>query len=123
MSLGVKQNEPNTAVVIENDIIKYTVAGIVGKKDIHRFVNIGDRALDENIIHLVLIDINKVDRFSLEDRAYLVRFLKNPHIKKIAIFGGNRFIRTVVSFIVTATNVRLFTAEEEALDWLSAQSP
>lgn len=119
--LNVKQKELDTSLVIKDDVIKYIAADVIDEKDLQRLVDIGDQVLDKNITSSVLIDINGVDRFSLKDRGCWTQFLKNIHIKKTAILGGDRFSRTVASFIVTASgadNASFFTEEEEALEWL-----
>ena len=120
-SLNIKNNDQEDSVNIEEDIVRYKIANIVGKKEVERLINIGTRVLDENITSLFLIDFDKVDKFSLETRMLWMQFFKDPRIKKTAIFGGNRFIKTMVSFIIKAAhtdNTCLFVNEEEALDWL-----
>ena len=120
-SLNIKNNDQEASVNIEEDIVRYKIANIVGEKEVERLINIGTRVLDENITSLFLIDFDKVDKFSLETRMLWMQFFKDPRIKKTAIFGGNRFIKTMVSFIIKAAhtdNTCLFVNEEEALDWL-----
>lgn len=116
-SLNIKHNDQDVSIILEEDIVRYKIADIVGEKEVERLINIGTRVLDENIISSVLIDLDKVNKFSLETRTLWMQFLKDPRIKKTAIFGGNRFIKTVISFVVT-DNIRLFVNEKEALNWL-----
>jgi len=49
------------------------------------------------------------------------RMIKDSNFKKIAIYGGDIVIRTVASFIVSASGVkkmRVFSNQEEAFKWL-----
>ena len=120
-SLNIKGNDQDVAVIIEGDIVRYKIANIVDEREIGRLINIGLRVVNENITSLVLIDLSRVDKFSLGMRTGWIQFLKNPRIKKVAVFGGNQFIKTAVSFVVKAAhadNTRLFVNEEDALDWL-----
>ena len=120
-SLNIKSNDQNVAVSIEGDIVRYKIANIVDEREVGRLINIGLRVINENIVSLVLIDLSKVDKFPLRTRTGWIQFLKNPRIKKMAVFGGNQFIKTAVSFVVKAAhtdNTRFFVNEEDALDWL-----
>lgn len=121
MDLDMRQDQTDTAIMIEGDIVKYKVSDMFDKERVQHLMDIGCQTVDENIATLVLIDINKVEKFSLEDRGSWIQFLKDPHIKKTAVFGGDQFVRTVASFIIKASgsaNIRLFATEEEALNWL-----
>ena len=49
------------------------------------------------------------------------KVIKDPGFKKVAVLGGNIIIRTVVSFIITASGVKyikVFNTQEKALKWL-----
>ena len=122
-SLNIKNNDQDVAIIIEEDIVRYKVANIVDEKEVERLINIGARVLDENITSLILVDFTEVDKFSLRMRTGWIQFFKNPRIRKTAIFGGNRFIKTTMSFVVKAShtdNIRLFVNEKDALDWLKS---
>ena len=121
IDLKVRQDSTDAAIIIEGDIIRYNVVDMFGKEKVQHLMDIGCRTINENIATLVLINISKVEKFSLEDRGSWIQFLKNPRIKKTAVFGGDQFVKTVASFIIKAsgvTNVRLLVTEEEALNWL-----
>ena len=121
IDLKVRQDPTDAAIIIEGDIIRYNVVDMFGKEKVQHLMDIGCRTINENIATLILINISKVEKFSLEDRGSWIQFLKNPSIKKTAVFGGDQFVKTVASFIIKAsgvTNVRIFVTEEEALNWL-----
>ncbi len=120
-NLNPKDNNQDVAVIIEGNIVRYKMTDNVGDEKIKHLIDIGTQILDENIASLVLVDIDEVQKLSLATRGCWIQFLKDPRIKKVAIFGGNQFINTVASFIVStlqADKGQLFSTEEEALNWL-----
>ena len=120
-SLNIKNNDQDVSVRIEGDIVRYKITNIINEREVGHLINIGTQILNEKITSLVLIDISKMDKFSLGTRISWIHFFKNPQIKKTAILGGNRFIKTAVSFVIASVdtnNIRLFLNEEEALNWL-----
>ena len=120
-SLNIKNNDQDVSVRIEGDIVRYKITNIINEREVGHLINIGTQILNEEITSLVLIDISKMDKFSLGTRISWIHFFKNPQIKKTAILGGNRFIKTAVSFVIASVdtnNIRLFLNEEEALNWL-----
>lgn len=120
-------NTTNSTIEAVNDvscrdnIIHYVISLPVDDKEAERINNIGLEYLDDNKADCVLIDLKQSTKFSSEARKRWVKFLKNPKIKKTAIFGGNIFVRTLASFVIAASksnNIKFFTKEEEARDWL-----
>ncbi len=60
-------------------------------------------------------------QFRKEIGEQVKELVKDPGFKKVAVFGGNIIIRTVASFIITASGVRyikVFNTQEKALKWL-----
>ena len=121
--LDTQQKKFDATMSIEDDVIKYTAVDMVNEKEVSHLLDIGQKALGRKIVSLVLVDINNTLSFSLGVRGHWIRFLKDPHIKKTAVFGGDRFAKTVASFIITASgsdSTSLFNTEEEALKWLQS---
>lgn len=69
----------------------------------------------------VLIDLRGSSTFSIRARIRWVSFLRLPQIKKTAMFGGSRLVRTIAHVMMTlakSNNVRHFSDEQDALRWL-----
>lgn len=120
-SLNTKIDDQDVAVSIEGDIVRYKMADLIDDEKIIRLINVGTQILDEDISSLILVDLNGVQKFSLGARGYWTQFFKNPQIKKIAIFGGDQFVKTIISFVTSSLpdgKAQFFSTENEALSWL-----
>ncbi len=122
-----KEEKNDSTIVNENNvsckdnIIRYVVSAPVDEEEARRISNSGSEYLEKGDARYVLIDLKQSTQFSSEARKIWVKFLQNPKIKKTAIFGGNVFVRTLASFVIAASkskNIKFFTTEEEAKDWL-----
>lgn len=110
-------------VLVEGVMLRYTLKGRVEDALFLRLKNVGEGAIEDKIVDRVLIDMSNVERFSMVARNALSEFLRKQNTVKIAIFGGNQFIKTTISFIVTAIGsscVRLTQNEKEAVQWLAS---
>ncbi len=111
------------SISFENNTIKYTISTPVDEEEAKRLNGIGSEYIDKKggIIY-ILIDLKKSTQFSSGARKEWVKFLQNPKINKVAIFGGNVFVRTLASFVIAASkskNIKFFTTEEEATSWFA----
>lgn len=107
----------------KDDIIHYLISAPVDESEASSLNEGGLKFVEEGTASRVLIDLKKSTQFSSEARKVWVKFLQNPQIKKTAIFGGNVFVRTLASFVIAASqnkNIKFFTTEEDAREWLSA---
>ncbi len=105
----------------EGSIIHYMINVPVDEQEALWLHNAGTQCIDKKKISLILIDIQKSTQFSAAARKIWVKFLKNPRIKKAAIFGGNVFVRTLASFVIAAAgkkSIKFFSTRKEALTWL-----
>lgn len=117
---SVKTNE----VWCKDGILHYTITAPVDENEANRLDAIGVEFVNKGEAVFVLIDLQQSTDFSSGARRTWVEFLKNPKIKKTAIYGGNVFVRTLASFVITAagkTNIKFFVTEEEALTWLRSE--
>lgn len=116
--------EPETKKVdcaVENRVLFYNINSDVDEAEANRLYGYGKRCLDEGLCDNVLIDLKASSGFSSAARKVWVEFLKDKRIIKTAIFGGNIFVKTLASFVIAATgkdNVRFFSTEDEARQWL-----
>ncbi|MFH1684617.1 MAG: hypothetical protein ABIA67_07030 [Candidatus Margulisiibacteriota bacterium] len=70
---------------------------------------------------LLLSDMTKTGKASVEARKVLLRLLRNKAFKKQAYFGVNMFVKSVLVFIIKIAglkNIGMFKNEAEALKWL-----
>jgi len=105
----------------EGDILRYIMTKPVDKDEAIALDVGGTEIINKGETPFVLIDIRKSTDFSSAARKIWVEFLKNPNIKKAAIFGGNILVRTTASFIIVSTgkkNIKFFDKEAEALEWI-----
>ncbi|MDE2021779.1 MAG: STAS/SEC14 domain-containing protein [Patescibacteria group bacterium] len=112
-----QQNE----VSCENGILVYRLLMPVDDHEAERLDGAGRAFLERKEADKVLIDIRRSSNFSSAARKRWVEFLRNPGIKKTAIFGGNTFVRTLAVFVIGASkmgNIKFFATEQEALEWL-----
>ncbi len=108
-------------VTCENGVVMYRLVVPVDDKEAKRIDAIGRAFLDHKQADRVLIDIRRSSEFSSAARKQWVEFLRNPNIVKTAIFGGNVFVRTLATFVIGASqmkNIKFFTTEQEAIEWL-----
>ena len=110
-------------VLVDGTLLQYTLKGSVDDALFLRLKHIGEDALEAHIVDRVLFDICDVEQFSRTARIALFEFLKKQPSIKIGIVGGNRFVRTVISFVVSSvdfSNVRLMNDKKETLQWLGS---
>lgn len=111
------QNE----VTCENGMVVYRLAAPIDDSEGERLDTTGRAFLDRKEADRVLIDIRRSSNFSSGARKRWANFLRNPEIVKTAIFGGNTFVRTLATFVISASqkeNIKFFATEHEALEWL-----
>ncbi|MHB8660428.1 MAG: SpoIIAA family protein [Minisyncoccota bacterium] len=126
MGSAAEQNATTqkNGVTCENGMVIYRLIAPVDDREAERIDTIGRVFLDRKEADRVLIDIRRSSTFSSAARKRWAEFLRNPHIVKTAIFGGNTFVRTLAIFVIGASqkkNIKFFAMEQEALAWL--QSP
>ncbi len=112
---------PRNELRCEEGILVYRLCVAVDEKEAQRLDEAGRVFLERGEADRILIDIRRSTDFSSAARRRWVAFLKNPAIKKAAIFGGSTFIRTLATFVIGASgrkNVRFFATEQEARAWL-----
>ena len=122
-NLNTKNNNQNDSLIVDGDILKYKMNKITKDEELEHLIDVGEQLVDENIVSLVLLDFSGVDKISLKMRTKGIQFLKNPQIKKIAIFGCNQFIKTTVTFLIKFVNKHktiVFDNEEDSLAWLKS---
>ena len=70
-----------------------------------------------------LIDLSRMKKAKSDARKKMVTLDSNPKVGRFAFYGAPLFVRTVVNFVMTAAgknNVKHFSTEEDALQWLKA---
>jgi hypothetical protein len=106
---------------VQDRVLFYRINYPVNEEDAHRLYEYGNMCFEKGKCDYVLIDLESSSNFSSAARRVWVEFLKNEKIKKTAIFGGNIFLKTLASFVIAATgkeNIRFFSTEEGAREWL-----
>ncbi len=80
------------------------------------------QAKDTNVPLNFLVNIDGIGRQSLSARQAGARALKALPYHKIALYGGNHYLRQVTNLVILAArkqkNVKHFKIESEALAWL-----
>jgi len=75
----------------------------------------------EDPVHLVA-DITKLNNISIESRKYGIEWTRSTKINKIAVFGGNVFMKHLINLIIMASgrkeNFRIFKTKHEAEEWI-----
>lgn len=105
----------------KDGVVYYLISAPVDDEEARNLSNSGIGFIEKEKASFVLIDLKQSTQFSSEARKIWVKFLQNPNIKKVAIWGGNVFVRTLASFVIAASqkkNIKFFITEEEALEWL-----
>jgi hypothetical protein len=113
-------NSNENKVWCKDGILYYTIVAPVDEQEATRLDTIGENYINKGEASFVVIDIEKSKEFSSAARKTWVKFLQNQKIKKAAIVGGNVFVRTLASFVVTAAgkaNIKFFETEQSALEW------
>lgn len=75
-------------------------------------------------IDVAQVNLVSSSSFRRDTAAILKEVYNNPGFKKIAIWGGNLFLNTVILFIIKTTrleNIKFFSTEGEALKWLKEE--
>jgi hypothetical protein len=70
-----------------------------------------------------LINLNKAGKHSSEARKIWKKLSEHEKTHKVAIFGAHPVAKVIASFVIGVTNkkdIRFFTQEEEALNWLNS---
>ncbi len=72
---------------------------------------------------LVLTNITKLGKLSLEARLYAVDIIKDIDFDKVAIFGNHTLAEKMVNFIIMASGrgykMQYFSSKEDAKFWLT----
>lgn len=70
-----------------------------------------------------LVNMDGITEADSGARAAVIPILQKVPFQKIAIYGGNLFIRTLAKFVITVTrdisHMQYFSSREEAEKWLS----
>ncbi len=73
------------------------------------------------LINIKIFSIIHSSQFRKKTSEIIKDILKTTGYEKIALMGGNTFIKTVASFLLAASgikNAKIFNTEKEALNWL-----
>ncbi len=119
----VKDNSNHVTCSLDGKMLLYHISSNVDEAEAMRLYHMGKQCFGQGEVKMVLIDLKSSTEFSSAARKVWVEFLKDDRIIKTAIFGGNVFVRTLASFVIAAAgkdNIRFFTTEGEARDWLAA---
>ena len=71
----------------------------------------------------IYVDTSQFEKLSVEGRRTFSKMNQDNRLGRIASTGGNRILNTLARFIMIASkrnNIRYFSSEEEALDWLKS---
>ena len=113
--------KPKNKVWLENGIVYYVISKPVDEKEAILLDNFGTEFINSGQAFYIIIDIRQSSQFTSGARKVWVKFLQNSNAKKVAIFGGNIFVRTLASFVIAAThkkNIKFFNNKINALKWL-----
>ncbi len=121
MEKNATETPEGNKIWCKDGIVHYIISAPVDDKEAFQISHGGVEFLEKQNASIVMIDLRQSTQFSSEARKIWVKFLQNPKIKKTAIFGGNVFVRTLASFVIAASqkkNIKFFTTEEDALEWI-----
>ncbi len=107
-------------VLCADNIVRYTMRTFVDHDEAVRLSTIGKDFIDAGQAQYVLIDLRKSTEFSAPAGKIWIEFLNNDKIKKTALFGGNVFVRSFATFVVTTTgkkDIKFFNNDDEAIRW------
>lgn len=74
----------------------------------------------------VLANAEQVGKMTSDGRKLAVQYVKAQPFRRIAVYGGGTFMRTVASMVIRALgrrDIRVFGTREPALKWLLEDSP
>jgi len=109
---------------ISDQIVKLTIDGDISDEDGEQFLTdineFRDALPPEKPMHY-LVDSMKQGKLSAHTRSIFTEQNKSSGVGKVAVFGSNRFVRVMATFMIKASgrdNIRFFETETEALAWL-----
>ena len=112
---------PKNEVACVDNVIRITVLAPVPTEEAQRIEALTVGYLDRGEAEYLLIEINKFIEHSSAARKIWIALLSHPKIKKAAMYGRNLAMKTIATFVITATgrdNARFFKTEAEAMAWL-----
>ena len=79
--------------------------------------------LSDNKSKLVLVDVSKIRTTNSGAREAAVVFLRESKFTKLAVFGGNIFIKNLANLVIRASGQnqksQVFKTRDEAVSWLN----
>lgn len=102
--------------------IHFCISAPVDENEVVLLRDKGLEFINKGCAVYIIIDLKHPTRPSFAVRKIWTDFLQNPKLKKVAIFGGNMFARTLASFVIATThkkNIKIFSTENEVLAWLT----
>ncbi len=119
--LDGEANTPRNEVSCADNIVFYVMGAPVDTEEAVRLSSVGTECVNGGEAQYVLIDLQQSTQFSSSARKIWVEFLQNDKIKKTALFGGNMFVKTLATIVISATgkkDIKFFNNKEEALTWI-----
>jgi hypothetical protein len=110
----------------ENQIIYQYVEGVIDDEDsdnIYKMTEALANGLKDRHKVRILTISDKIGKGSPKMRRSLLKNMQDPDLYKIAVMGRNPYMRILFSFILRSTGMkkaRIFSDEQEAVQWLSA---
>jgi hypothetical protein len=113
-------------VWLEDDrrVIRQRIAGNVDVDDFLRLerqtAELSNQLHDPAVV-LVLCDARRIGTATFRARREMLRPLKRPELRRIAMYGApplGRLMARFMSLVLGSDKLRMFAGEEEALEWL-----
>lgn len=124
-----KTKEGNSLWIDKDRVVNIKIIKVITQEEAYEIIDVAERLLkDSKGKSRVLIQILAYkgpfiasSEFRKQVSKKIKEVIKDPGFEKVAILGGTIIIRTVSSFIITASgvkNMKIFSDKEEALKWL-----
>lgn len=114
----------HTIKVVHDHLMYITVIGEDTDQTVTDYEKIYNELLDslgENEKFDILADVNKVGKQSPKVRKLWVNFGKDKRIGAVAVFGASLMSKVIVNFVMGLSykkDLKVFSTEEEAMQWL-----
>ena len=119
---------PNKAYINDNNQVDITYHGEQTAEWVEETnketLRLADQLRAESKPVLILINVSDIPATDSASRRVGSEYLEKINFDKLAIYGSNSFIRTVVNLVILASpkanTVKLFSKREDAEQWLTA---
>lgn len=125
--MGTKNTVPDSIEVCEKGCLHMTLGGELDISSLQPILEKADMLIGEmrekNLLIKLYVDATQLEVIKLDSRKYGVKWLKKGLCDRISVHGSSTFIKYFVNMLVRVigNNMKYFTDEKEALEWLNKE--